>query len=224
MPVFRTIARKLGGHYHVDVFVADREDQTFANTGTLVMDHDDYVSFRESFSAQHFEHVEETVLTDELEEAKDWATKEAERLELGPIQGFTGAYRFLSNFWPANVTYEGVVYPTVENAYQASKFPKEDRKPFETCKPAEAKSHGKKAHLTEEWKARRYNTMYQLNKQKYALNPHLRELLVSTRDRYIEETNHWGDTYWGVCKGVGENHLGRLLMNIRDDLKTGEAP
>jgi predicted NAD-dependent protein-ADP-ribosyltransferase YbiA (DUF1768 family) len=32
------------------------------------------------------------------------------------------------------------------------------------------------------------------------------------------EGNWWGDTYWGVCNGVGENHLGKLLMKIRDYL------
>jgi predicted NAD-dependent protein-ADP-ribosyltransferase YbiA (DUF1768 family) len=32
------------------------------------------------------------------------------------------------------------------------------------------------------------------------------------------EENTWGDTFWGICKGQGENHLGRLLMQIRDEL------
>lgn len=37
----------------------------------------------------------------------------------------------------------------------------------------------------------------------------------------IVEENSWRDTYWGVCKGVGENHLGKILMKIRDELIAG---
>lgn len=33
------------------------------------------------------------------------------------------------------------------------------------------------------------------------------------------EGNTWDDTYWGVCKGVGTNYLGKLLMIVRNDLK-----
>lgn len=36
------------------------------------------------------------------------------------------------------------------------------------------------------------------------------------------EGNYWHDTYWGVCEGVGENHLGKLLMEIRNELYIGK--
>ena len=51
--------------------------------------------------------------------------------------------------------------------------------------------------------------------QKFLEEP-LRSQLLATEDAYLEETNHWGDTYWGVCKGVGENMLGKILMMARD--------
>lgn len=35
----------------------------------------------------------------------------------------------------------------------------------------------------------------------------------------VYKGNYWKDTYWGVCNGVGENHLGKLLMKIREKLK-----
>jgi predicted NAD-dependent protein-ADP-ribosyltransferase YbiA (DUF1768 family) len=28
--------------------------------------------------------------------------------------------------------------------------------------------------------------------------------------------------YWGVCNGVGENHLGKILMAYRDGTQEGE--
>src|SRR3954468_6821071 len=37
------------------------------------------------------------------------------------IDSFQGEYRFLSNFWPAGVEFEGITYPTAEHAYQAAK-------------------------------------------------------------------------------------------------------
>jgi len=37
------------------------------------------------------------------------------------INTFRGKYRFLSNFYYAEVNYEGIRYPTVEHAYQAAK-------------------------------------------------------------------------------------------------------
>ena len=37
------------------------------------------------------------------------------------IDSFHGVYRFLSNFWPAQVALDGIVYPTVEHAYVAAK-------------------------------------------------------------------------------------------------------
>ena len=43
--------------------------------------------------------------------------------------------------------------------------------------------------------------------------------LLDTGDLYIEETNSWGDTFWGVCEGKGQNVLGNILMGIRTDLR-----
>ena len=49
----------------------------------------------------------------------------------------------------------------------------------------------------------------------------LKEKLLATGDAELIEGNHWGDVIWGVCNGIGENNLGKLLMNIRNDLKCG---
>ena len=50
------------------------------------------------------------------------------------------------------------------------------------------------------------------------LNPDLREKLVATGDAELIEGNHWNDTCWGVCKGIGQNNLGKILMEVRDML------
>jgi len=45
----------------------------------------------------------------------------------------------------------------------------------------------------------------------------LRDRLLAI-EGLIEEKNSWGDTFWGTCEGVGQNHLGRLLMKTREKL------
>jgi predicted NAD-dependent protein-ADP-ribosyltransferase YbiA (DUF1768 family) len=58
--------------------------------------------------------------------------------------------------------------------------------------------------------------MEEILRMKFA-DERLRDKLTSTAPVELVEGNWWGDTFWGVCKGVGENHLGRLLMKIRDE-------
>ena len=55
-------------------------------------------------------------------------------------------------------------------------------------------------------------------RKKFA-DPELRNLLLATGDEELIEGNYWGDTYWGVCNGVGQNKLGKLLMQVREEIK-----
>lgn len=134
------------------------------------------------------------------------------------ILGFFGEYRFLSNFWPSLIEFEGLNYPTVENAYQAAKTTEEkERMRFVNVSAAAAKSLGQKVKLRPDWESFKIPVMNQCLKAKFAL-PDLKKLLLSTGDAYLEETNTWKDRYWGVCDGEGQNWLGRLIMSIRDDI------
>ena len=42
---------------------------------------------------------------------------------------------------------------------------------------------------------------------------------MATGDAELVEGNTWNDTYWGVCNGVGHNHLGKILMQVRQELQ-----
>jgi len=146
------------------------------------------------------------------------------------IRGFFGQYRFLSNFWPAKVFLDGEEYSCSENAYQAAKYKREYRTYFRTCSPRDAvkfveENHeGKYSH--EEWNSIKLEIMKKLLVQKFDknLNPDNYKKLVDTGNKYLEEANDWEDTYWGVNKGdknepgIGENNLGKLLMEVRDEL------
>ena len=60
--------------------------------------------------------------------------------------------------------------------------------------------------------------MYRICLCKFEQNQDCLERLLKTRDTELVEGNTWGDIYWGVCNGVGENHLGKILMRIRSEL------
>lgn len=136
------------------------------------------------------------------------------------IDSFSGEWRPLSNFWYAPVVYDGVTYPTNEHAFQAAKTLFYDEREEIQCatSPGEAKRLGRQVTMRPDWEARKIEVMTDLSRQKYK-NPELRALLLSTDDASLIEGNHWGDTFWGVCNGVGKNYLGKILMIIRDELQ-----
>ena len=43
--------------------------------------------------------------------------------------------------------------------------------------------------------------------------------LLDTGDTELIEGNNWHDTFWGVCKGKGQNNLGKILMEVRKDIR-----
>lgn len=136
------------------------------------------------------------------------------------IAEFNGQYRFLSNFYPCIVQYEGVQYPSVEHAYQAAKtLDTAAREVIRSCRKAgDAKRTGQGVVLRPDWEAVKIEVMRDLLWMKFS-NDALQELLLATGDEELIEGNWWGDRFWGVCKGVGENHLGKLLMEIREGLR-----
>lgn len=134
------------------------------------------------------------------------------------ITKFEGNYRWLSNFWLSQVILKGYVYPTVENAYQAAKLPEGMREVFLTCSPGKAKEMGRDVELPKDWDTKKLNVMRALLDQKFRIGTFNAELLMNTLACEIVEGNHWGDIFWGVCEGEGENHLGKMLMGIRNEL------
>lgn len=135
------------------------------------------------------------------------------------IKEMTGQYRFLSNFWSCFIDWEGYCYPSVENAYQAAKCQKlEDRPRFISIKASEAKRLGQVVEIRVDWNTRRLDVMYELVKQKFT-EPRLRQMLLETGEEEIQEGNWWGDRFWGTVNGVGENHLGKILMRVRSEAR-----
>ena len=134
------------------------------------------------------------------------------------ILEFQGEYRWLSNFWPVEVILDGLTYPSVENAYQAAKASPPMRETFRQVSPSQAKQLGGQLHLPENWTSDRVQVMVDLIEQKFRPGTDLANKLVLTDPGQLYEGNTWNDTFWGVCNGVGENMLGKILMSQRRKL------
>jgi ribA/ribD-fused uncharacterized protein len=118
-----------------------------------------------------------------------------------------------------DVLYDGILYPSSEHAYVAAKTTNlETRKVIaDISTPGQVKRFGRLLDLRKDWDKIKINEMRKILESKFS-DPDLMTLLRSTKPAELIEGNSWGDTFWGVCNGVGQNHLGKLLMSIRDDI------
>lgn len=136
------------------------------------------------------------------------------------IDSFTGEYYFLSNFYMAPITYDGWDYTNNEAAFQAQKTSSRILRVqlFSGANPSEAKRQGRSIKLRADWEDVKDNIMYEIVRAKFSQNPDLKEKLLATGDKLLEEGNTWGDVVWGTVDGVGENRLGKILMRVRSEL------
>jgi ribA/ribD-fused uncharacterized protein len=140
-----------------------------------------------------------------------------------PILTFRGPTRWLSNFHLSPVKIDGILYPSVEHAYMAQKCADPNWKnkcQDSTVPPAEIKKLSYGVSLIPGWDEIRLSTMKKCLQSKFSISP-LKERLLETGDVLLQEGNTWGDKFWGIDQvtGEGENHLGKLLMEVREELR-----
>lgn len=123
--------------------------------------------------------------------------------------------------------YRGKHYTNSEAAFQAAKFLDSDPDKAEQIRlarsPAEAKRIARDRSTAarfnaKEWDAKRVEVMLDVLRCKFQ-DPARRKLLLDTGDsKLIEESPY--DAFWGVGpRGNGNNMLGKLLMQLREDLR-----
>ena len=142
------------------------------------------------------------------------------------INKFDMKYAFLSNFYWNDVEYEGITYPTNEHMFQAMKtLDTDERRAIARClTPGQAKRMGRKVALRPDWEDVKIAAMKECLYQKFA-DDQLADWLLETGNQDLVEGNYWHDQFWGVCycekcaNVEGKNMLGRLLMEIRDELR-----
>ena len=136
------------------------------------------------------------------------------------IDRFDGEYFFLSNFSASPFRIDYILFPTMEHYFQANKADNQNDYLHIAYAPTpgEAKRLGRKIQLRPDWEKIKDSVMLTGLRKKFA-DPELRNLLIATGDEELIEGNYLGDTYWGVCNGVGQNKLGKLLMQVREEIK-----
>ena len=133
-------------------------------------------------------------------------------------------YYELSNFSPHGFQIDGDYWPTVEHFFQAQKFP--DHPEYQqqirrTEKPAKAKSLGRSRTIPirNDWDQIKEDVMRRALRAKFTTHGKLRRLLLETGSRELVEQAS-SDYYWGCGRsGTGQNRLGVLLMELREELR-----
>lgn len=141
------------------------------------------------------------------------------------IDRFQGEHAFLSNFYPSPMFVFDVVLnrkiriPTVEHGFQADKTydPKNHQIILEAETPQQAKRFGRSVKLRPDWEKSKQEVMLKWLRKKFS-DDVFKQWLLDTGTAKLIEGNTWGDQEWGVCNGKGKNLLGKLLMQVREEL------
>ncbi len=137
------------------------------------------------------------------------------------ISEFRGRWTRFSNYAVCSIWFEGHIYNSVEHAYQAAKTLDEDqRRSIRYLATAnQAKKAGRAVILRPDWEQVKVEVMWTLLREKFSQEPD-HSTLLSSGDEQLVEGNWWGDKFWGQCPlGVGENWLGYLLMQVRQEIE-----
>jgi predicted NAD-dependent protein-ADP-ribosyltransferase YbiA (DUF1768 family) len=119
------------------------------------------------------------------------------------IRDFRFRHRILSNYYPKGVAYNNIMYPTVENAYQAAKVADPGLRAtfnFPILSPSAARRLGQTVPLRQGWDLYRYDIMLKLVRSKFR-DGYEREFLLATGHINLEEGNWWCDSFFGRCYG-----------------------
>ena len=141
------------------------------------------------------------------------------------IMMFRGEYAFLSNMYEAAFIWDNRSYRNSEAAFQSAKsLDPAVRDGFSSLAGVTAKRAGRKVALRADWELVKNEIMEDVVRAKFSQNPDLLKKLLDTGTKELAEGNNWHDTYWGVdlATGKGQNHLGRILMHIREELGGAE--
>lgn len=135
------------------------------------------------------------------------------------VNRFRDDYAFLSNRFPCRFVWRSLTFLSAEAAFQASKCADEsDRRFFAGCSADKAVMKGNGLTPYHGWEAERLAIMESILMAKFSQDALLMKKLADTGNRLLINGNNKKDTFWGVdlYSWRGENHLGKLLMRIRD--------
>lgn len=135
------------------------------------------------------------------------------------------AFSELSNFSSHGIEMDGLWYPTVEHYFQAQKFHdvqyREKIRAARTPKESKTLGRSRKVPIRSDWEEVKDEIMFDACLRKFQMHKSLKELLLSTGDEELIE-NAPTDYYWGCGRrGTEQNKLGKILMRVRQKLRSG---
>ncbi|MDE6089848.1 MAG: NADAR family protein [Duncaniella sp.] len=138
----------------------------------------------------------------------------------------------LSNMYPVVIEYKGMKYYGVDNLYHYLLFfqhpgvqSKIMKKSKGICANYQAKkiSEDNKELIKGITDSQKVNLLKKCMRLKYEQSQHCKDYLLSTENKQLIEFAYWGDTFWGCTlkngEYVGENNCGKILMELRDELR-----
>lgn len=165
--------------------------------------------------------------------------KTTTKLKRQQITSFENEFEFLLPEYKCNVSLSiqddiEILYPSYEHALIASKLSLQVHSDFKSLRDhvkkiesiREAKQFVNKylnEMLSKKWKEDCIKIAEKILRDKFLRNHLLKDKLLDTQDKELIFNNDRGETFWGVSKGKGENHLGQLLEKIRTEFQHHQA-
>jgi ribA/ribD-fused uncharacterized protein len=136
-------------------------------------------------------------------------------------------YGIFSNLYKREIVFDGASYPTAEHAYQAGKPRKEAVKAWLLAAPSPAllamAAHGLYWwDIRSDWSKIKFERMKQVLRAKFTQHNDLQEVLLATGNARLVESatvDNPVNRLWGEVNGNGKNMLGKLLMEVRGELR-----
>lgn len=135
-------------------------------------------------------------------------------------------YGAFSNLFRRPIEFEGRMFPTSEHAYQAGKALKPAVREWILAAPTPAlaamAAHGLYTwDIVPNWAEIKFDRMRAVLRAKFTQHGDLQELLLATGDARLVEAgtvNNAVNRLWGEVDGKGQNMLGVMLMELRQEL------
>ena len=134
----------------------------------------------------------------------------------------------LDNFSSFKVEWNGYLYASLEEAYQAASFMGSDEELVEKVKKSHSADEAQRIAYANrdkqrtDWNEVKLEIMEELLRLKVEQNPYVKKKLLQTENYLIVEDSP-KDSYWGWGEDrQGENHLGKLWMKLRNEIRNFE--
>ena len=132
-----------------------------------------------------------------------------------------------SNFSSFKLNWKGEIWMTSEHAYHSEKF--EDKGLLEQLRNTNSAhdamklAYANKDKYRKDWDEIKLKVMKEILHAKVAQHPYVKKKLLDSGDKELIEDS-WRDSYWGWgADKKGNNHLGRLWMEVRDEVRSTTA-